>query len=1770
MATKDADTESKSLKDLLVRRSSIKGQITKSKNYLDKLSKNESLKKIELTELNVKLAKLYDLSARFDELQSQIEVINSANLQNELDEREKIEDELSLTIATGKDLYNQYSNKDSPQCTSDPQDSGIKLPKIQIAKFDGSYFHWLEFRDTFKSLIDSSKQLTSIHKFHYLISYLEGDAARIISNLEVSSKNYKEAWRLLCDRYDNKRLLINHHLKSLFNIHPFAKESEKSLRFLVDHVTKNLRALSSLGQPTDHWDTLIIFNLSAKLDNGTLAKWEEFRNDVEDVPTLDSFKKFLIDRADVLQSLNRNKQDNYYNKNNQSQQNNQQKNHTNKHEKNNYVKSFVTTNKNKGENSSFLCIICEQNHKIYTCPTFKSKPIEQKLADVAKYKLCSNCLRQGHPTNDCRFGPCRECKQRHNSLLHQSPTQPNSNISVNQSQVVNSDFSNHNVVDVLLSTALIEVRNPITGQSETARALLDSGSQSTFITRELKQKLCLNSNRISSLKIVGIGNQNSTEVVESCTAELNSKVKKFSVTLNLLVLNDLTGQLPKNNIDIRHLNIPKNIQLADPSFNQPSKIDILIGADLFWDLLNSEQMSLGPNNPKLQYSQFGWLISGPVGTSFSTTIRCNHAITKNSCNMNFDEERVDTMLTKFWDIEEIPSKPILSERDRACEKHFLQNTKRDNNGRFVVTLPLSKPSDSLGESYNIAKKRFFNLERRFRKNPTLKNQYVIFLKEYQLLGHMSEAPVEKPDPAYFLCHHAVFKNESESTKIRVVFDGSVPTSSGLSVNDILMLGPNIQNSLFSILIRARQYKYLLTGDIEKMYRQVNVAETSRNLQLIVWREDESLPIKTYQLNTLTYGTTSASYLSTRCLWQAGEECGDESVKIIIQNDFYVDDLITGTNDQNSLRNLQKSISTALNKACFNLRKYKSNLPDLFQNSEINTQDNLTLSEASSTLGLGWDPKTDKLNFPTQRLSESDVITKRYILSNSFKIFDPLGLLSPCIIRAKIILQDLWLQKMDWDQPVSQDIKEQWNEFSINLNFLSKLHIPRKVLCDTPQTIEIHAFSDASQRAYGACVYMRSTCGDDVMTRLLCAKSKVARINPMTIPRLELCAALLAANLCKSVIDSLRYKADRVVYWCDSSVVLGWLKSDPTKLKTFVANRVVEINEMTDISCWRYVPTSENPADFISRGINASQILGLDLWWHGPKFLSESEVRWPLLNPEINELPESKNTNKTLIKTKNLPLNKISLGINSAPKIQKPEKINKLKNNKEININVKINSSEQLINIQNYSSLNKLIRILAFTKRFIFNSRNPNAKRAGILTVSELNDAFHSLCIIAQIQSFPNEYKALSSNLPLHSKSNILSLSPFLDNNKLIRVGGRINSSKYNYEKRHPILLDSSHHLTKLLFEREHINNMHAGPQLLLSLIRESVWPVNGRRLARRTAHNCVLCRRMRGQTLCPKMGDLPSQRITADFPFKSVGIDFAGPFITLNRKGRGAKTQKSYLCLFICLRFKCVHLEAVSDLTKDAFIMTLRRFVARRGRPIEIFSDNGRNFVAAAKDIGNFIKQNSDSILDFAIQENINFIFTPTYAPHFGGIWEAGVKSAKYHIKRVMGNTHLTFEEISTLFTQVEAILNSRPLCPLSSSPDDYLPLSPGHFLIGRPLRALPAPNLEDHKEGHLQRYARLEQIHQHFWSRWQREYIHELQQRVKWKTNKTSLKIGDLVLLQEDHVPPLCWRLGRVERLFPGPDGISRVADVKTTRGCFRRPLVRLCPLPTDDELQG
>ncbi|XP_018406467.1 PREDICTED: uncharacterized protein LOC108782651 [Cyphomyrmex costatus] len=883
---------------------------------------------------------------------------------------------------------------------------------------------------------------------------------------------------------------------------------------------------------------------------------------------------------------------------------------------------------------------------------------------------------------------------------------------------------------------------------------------------------------------------------------------------------------------------------------------------------------------------------------------------------------------------------------------------------------------------------------------------------------------------------------------------------------------------------------------------------------------------------------SSPFLAIRCLFALADEHQETYPEAanIIRKSMYVDDLLFGASSKEEAIRLANDISHILSSGCFDLRKWMSNDSQILERIGVSDDDHsfvkLDETKTVKTLGLSWSCTDDALIYHVNSETDSEVITKRIILSFTSRLYDPLGLLGPCIIITKIMLQTLWKLKVSWDDVLSDDLQTKWSHFVKELILLNKFSIPRQVCCSRPQHIEIHGFSDASEAAYGGCVYIRSINETgSTFTRLLCAKSKVAPLKPLTIPKLELSAAHLLTKLVTKVKAALSVHINSVYYWTDSTIVLSWLRLEPHRLQTFVRNRVAEIQTQSSIDNWRHIASADNPADLLSRGVFPKTLSHTRLWWHGPEWLTETEDDWPTQNNQvIADLPEVK---------------ELSLRGNTLHTITKVP----------------------LIDFQIYSKLERLVRIVAFCQRFI-NIKVYKLPGKGPLSAEEIRQSTLALTRLAQMDSFSEEIRTLSTGKTLGTQSKILNLNPFIHHDRTLRVGGRLKHSNFDFDKKHPMILDAKHPFTRLIFESEHRRLLHVGPQTLLAHTRERYWTIAGRNLARQVVHQCVRCFHCNPKGITPQMADLPLDRVSPAPVFSNVGTDYAGPFNIKDRKGRGCKTSKAYVCLFICMATKAIHLELVADLTMENFILALRRFASRRGRPNKIASDNGTNFVGAYSELqrlGEFLVSHESELQDRLVTEGINWNFIPAYSPHFGGIWEAGIKSTKHHLKRVIGNALLTYEEFYSVLVQIEAILNSRPLSPLSTHPLDLQPLTPAHFIIGRTMTTVPCPNLTDINENRLSHYQRIQQVQQNFWKRWSKEFISELQRRTKWKTNIGTLKIGDLVLVKEDNAPPLHWRLGRVSELHPGTDSITRAATIRTAKGFIRRATVKLCPLPLE-----
>ncbi|XP_043466286.1 uncharacterized protein LOC122501086 [Leptopilina heterotoma] len=1675
------------LNELKRTRTNLKSKFTRFVTYI-----NSPANQNKFSEIKTRLQKVENAVDEFEALQNKIDIlIDETEPGTELTDFENIfypaiskaremliNYELTLTPTT---TYTQPITQNGQNQMHVQGQTSIRLPKLDLPSFNGAYQDWLNFYDSFKALIHDNGKLADVQKLQYLRSCLKDEAAKVISSLETSSANYNVAWNLLNDRYDNHRIIIQNHIKTLMELPSFNKESAVNIRQLIDNFQMHLRALSALNESVAHWDSILIYVLTSKLDRNTHREWEKSLTG-KTMPKLETLLQFLRNRYQILEAST-------FDTVNKTQPNSSQSN-------NNSKKQSLSVTHSKD-----FCHFCKGEHKSFGCEKFQAMSISERRNAVQSAGLCFNCLRKGHRSSECKLSHCKKCNRKHNTLLHteENPKSdtPSQNLQIcvqPQCETNNSPTQNLQVrvqSQVLLSTAVVYLHDKNNKQFK-ARVVLDSGSQSNFITEKFAEILNLDRREIN-IPVEGL-NQLETKIKQSVSTQVKSMQTEFAAKLEFLVIPRICNSLPLEYINRNQIEIQKNIKLADPEFHIPKEVDALLGAEIFYDLISVGQIKLSKQSAVLQKTKLGWVLAGKIGQAVQNK--------RTHCHLSL--ENIGNQIKLLWELDEFPPKKFLSPEESEVEKHFKENTKRDRDGKYTVKLPVNEKINKLGSSYTIAERQFLALERKFESNKELKNEYCKFMREYEELGHMKRVTVDKiPDDGYFLPHHAVLRADSSTTCCRVVYNGSSKTKNGLSLNDALKVGPTVQQPLIAILIRSRTHTILLSADIEKMYRMINIDEDDRKFHRIIWRDDPSKELAIYELTTVTYGTASAPYLATRVLQELAENEKENfpDASEIIKRDFFVDDLFTGAKNQNEAIALRDELIELLKLGGFKLRKWCSNdlelissLPDDLINIKLFSDPSLSIK----TLGIQWNPRTDQLTYTISNILNYTRITKRSMLSQIAQLlYDLIGLLGPIIIKAKIFMQRLWQLKCDWDESVPPEIHTDWQNYRQDLNCLNDVTFQRLVVVDDATNVQLHGFCDASEAAYGACIYVRSqNAKNEIYVNLLCSKTRVAPLKSITIPRLELCSAFLLANLLNFVKSILCLKIDAVHLWSDSTITLQWINTEPYLLKTFVANRVSQIREFTDPLDWKHVPTEQNPADFISRGQMPSEFIQNAMWITGPSWLGSSEEHWPCS-----------------------PFNK-----------------NKVKSRKE---KVELKNSETKVNMTH-------------------------------LSIEETQLAMKKILSLLQKQFFLREIKSLTNDESLHRSSSLTSLNPFLDKDGLLRVGGRLKNSTLSYNERYPIILPKSHHITILIIRFEHEINYHSGSQATLNAVRSNYWPINGMSTVKSVIKKCIICLRAKPTNQNYLMGNLPKERITQSRPFIVTGVDYCGPFFIKEKKHRNRGKVKAYISIFVCFATKACHIELVSDLTTETFIGCLKRFFARRGKSSTIFSDNGTNFVGANNELTKTLREllnsenHNEQVLTFLENQGINWKFSPPNSPHFGGLWEAAVKSFKYLFIRTIGERLFSFEELSTFTAEIEAILNSRPITPLSSDPNDLRSLSPSHFLIGDSLMSVPEHDLSDIPENRLSNWQNIQRLKQCFWKRWYKEYLNQLNVRCKWQQSKEeNPEIGTMVILKEDNIPPLRWHLGRIIEIHPGDDSIVRVVTVRTTTGTYKRSVKRIVPLP-------
>lgn len=1363
-----------------------------------------------------------------------------------------------------------------------------------------------------------------------------------------------------------------------------------------------------------------------------------------------------------------------------------------------------------GDNSPASCPLCSEMHSLDQCQEFLRRSLNERLSVLKNNKRCFLCLRPNHMVKSCKsraYCGNQGCKRRHHKLLHGDlPPKP---------ATVSSCGTSAPRRSVLLGFVPLRLVGPL-GTVETY-GFLDNGSDSTLVDRELAHKIGL----VEQACTLNVETIHGARRMRCGMTQLGVQTLSGERTINVDRAYT-TDRLPFGEAnDLSKLDLsawPHLIGLDLPSIARKS-IGILLGCDVpeAHEVLD-QRVGYG-KQPYAVKTHFGWTLRGPC-SSEPTKVRCVNSL-------GTEEESLSSTLSRFFELEfrdEDPNQRAHSVEDRLALSKVESSTELVH-GRYVVGVPW-KDDRSLENNYKIARHRLELLRKRLIRDPVLKERYAAVIRDHEAKGYVSQTKVDGSE-RWYLPHHPVY-NMHKPDKVRIVFDCAA-SYKGKSLNSVLLSGPDLNNSLVGVLLRFRKFRVAVCADIKEMFLQVKMPDIERPWFSFLWWPDPNLlgDPKVYQMNVHPFGATSSPFCASYALRRTVVDFAvSETCKQVVLENFYVDDCLVSVDSVSEAKRLADELRSTLAKGGFNLTKWSSSEPsalsDIPETEYASTDEQgIFNSSMQSTLGLIWDVTTDA--FQVSVKSPSRPVTKRGILSCVASIYDPLGFVAPMTLPARCLLQELCKASFGWDVALPAVHVTRWLQWLSNINSAGTIRVPRYLgLSKTNSGIQLHMFSDASDTGYGAAGYLRVVTDGSVVCRLVLGKSRVAPRKITTLPRMELIAAALSAKLLKQIVTELKLPLSERFLWTDSMVVLHYLNNTSSRFPTFVANRVRLIHELTGDCQWRHVPSELNPADVASRGAKDAHSSDMQLWLNGPEFLRNASSEWP--KSPLSMVPNPADLEVKLV------------AITATPVCWHREWFAR------------------------YSSWMALLRSVAWITRFrgyivALNGKKSYASlNVGPITMKEIRASARVVVRLVQEECFGSRGdRSIARDLK--------GLNPVLVDNVWC-VGGRLQASDHNTTLR-PVILPAKHAVTDLVINYEHQMNGHVGAVQVLGSLRRSFWIVRGMAQVRRVLGKCPKCKLLYQGPENQIMAPLPPERVcSGGRPFRFCGVDYFGPFLAK----QGRSLHKRYGCLFTCLQTRAVHIEVAHSLSTDSFIMALMRFTNRRGMPEVVYSDNGSNFVGAEKELMRSLNTSDQNELSRRLlAKGIEWKFNPPGASHRGGVWERIIRSIRKILAAVLDLQSMSDEVFATSMTEIERILNDRPLVPVYDDPSSPTVLRPSDLLLLQ----------TDHctlntTVSLVDRYTKGWKQAQHmanvFWRRWTREYLPTLQMRHKWTSVHRDIKQGDLVLLVDYSAPRNNWKKGIVINVFPSQDGHNRCVEVRTANdSSLRRDIRSLCLLEGD-----
>lgn len=1458
-----------------------------------------------------------------------------------------------------------------------------------------------------------------------------------------------------------------------------------------------------------------------------------------------------------------------------------------------------------------------KSHSMNDCEQFQKLGYEERRDFLMKNKVCLKCVNSNkHVAKDCKQDrlDCKICRQKHATVLHDPSRHKVINASEARSacsRVCNQSHSARSCARIVL-VEVFHQDNP--SAKVPTYAVLDDQSTDVFITDTLLDQLQVKGQEVN-LDVSTIAGVNTVR-----TQKVNGlHIKDTDSRHNSIKIPFAYSQekIPASHQDIATPDIaqlwPHLKEIAHHIHYHPGvEIGLLIGRNMPSAFQPLHVIYGRDNEPWAEEYKFGWTIIGPVcldnqqdSTACATVNRItvqredSHNLFNVPTSNSSREEAVVSFASKHQskdvttpqqirdmmqlDYSELHHSRTIrgtenteSVEDRRFNDLLATGIHANELGNWEMPLPLKTDNLSLPNNREQCLNRLLGIKRKLHKNDKVLKQYTEFMKKMFDKNHASLVPPDQLKTAagkvWYLPHFDIY-HPKKPDQIRIVFDCSAIFQNE-SLNKHLLQGPDMMNALVGVLSRFRKEETAVTCDIEQMFHSFHVSPEHRDLLRFLWFKDNNLEsqIVEYSMNVHLFGAVSSPGVANfglRATAEAGREQFGNEAADFLKNDFYVDDglksFATPAKAICVIKNTQAmcaAVNLRLHKFASNSETVLEALPAEDRSKDLKDLDlRHDVLPVQRSLGTYWCIQSDTIGFRIELKDKP--LTRRGILSTVSSVYDPLGIIAPVILVGKQLLQELCREGIDWDDPVPAHIRSQWEKWRSELPLVETIKIARCLKppdFGEPVAVELHSFSDASNTGLGQVTYLRLVnSSGQVHVSFLMGKARVAPLKPMSTPRLELTATVIATNVASMLSQELNYSDPVKVFYTDSYVVLGYIRNDARRFHTYVGNRVQHIRDRSNPEQWHHVSSPNNPADIASRGATTKELSEHELWFNGPDFLWESEV--PVIS--LDQVADLQHEEDVEVKKP-----KSTVCISSHEETESEEKES-------------FPSFLEPERFRHWSSLIRLKRSIVRLQRIIEQKR-PNKQFitrpiTGPLTVDELRLAEEVILKSVQFEHFGKEIQILQSlnhqdgmfqdrhsahtrNEAIKKTSSLYKLDPFLDSKGILRIGGRLLKAELDYDIKHPVIIPKKSHVTNLLIRHFHSKEHHPGYGMTHNSIRQAgYWIVNGRSVVSHLLSSCAICHKLRGNAQVQKMANLPEERVAQAPPFTYTGMDVFGPWYI--KEGR--KELKRWGIVFTCLSSRAIHLETLNTMETSSFINALRRFINRRGKVRQLRSDQGSNFIGGRNELN--AEVNTDAVKNFLLTQECDFIEFKMNFPsssHMGGVWERMIRTVRSSLSGLLEDhsTQLDDEGLRTLFTEAENLVNSRPLTTDNlSDPQAPEPITPNHLLTLKTKAVLPPPGNFSRPDLYTRkRWRRVQFLADQFWLRWQREYCLQQQKRQKWNKTVPNIQVDDIVLICEDSSPRNKWPLARVTQVYPSDDGLVRKVSLFYTESGNKKLLDR------------